>query len=88
MRISELLALTWQDVDVAAGVVHVRAQLSRAHRGVPPRRVAPKTAAYVVATGHGPLGHRNVEGRALDRAATAPAEVHAHRTRLLPGPSE
>jgi integrase len=101
MRISELLALTWADVDLAAGVIHVRAQLSRAHGGVPARRVAPKTAAaireiplvaqlasllreqyratpfaapadYVFATSNGtPLGHRNVEARALERAARA-----------------
>ena len=101
MRISELLALTWADVDFGAGVIHVRAQLSRAHHGVPARRVQPKTAAairdiplvaqlsallrdqrqtapfadsgeYVFATGNGtPLGHRNVESRALQRAAAA-----------------
>ena len=45
LRISELLGLVWDDVDFAAGVIHVRAQLSRAHRGVPAGRVAPKTAA-------------------------------------------
>ena len=80
-------------------MIHVRAQLSRAHRGVPARRVAPKTPAavrdvplvaqlaevlrehrrrsafnagsdWVFATGRGtPLGHRNVERRALQRAA-------------------
>ncbi len=101
LRISELLGLVWDDVDLAAGVIHVRAQLSRAHRGVPARRVAPKTPAavrdvplvaqlaevlreyrrrsafaftagsdWVFATGRGtPLGHRNVERRALQRAA-------------------
>lgn len=47
LRISELLGLVWYDVDFAAGVIHVRAQLSRAHRGAPARRVAPKTAASV-----------------------------------------
>lgn len=47
LRISELLGLIWDDVDFAAGLVHVRAQLSRAHRGEPARRVAPKTAASV-----------------------------------------
>lgn len=101
MRISELLALNWADVDFGAGVIHVRAQLSRAHHGVPARRVPPKTAAairdiplvaqlsallrdqrqtarfagsrdHVFATGNGtPLGHRNVESRALQRAAAA-----------------
>jgi integrase len=99
LRISEFLGLVWDDVDFAAGVIHVRAQLSRAHRGVPARRVAPKTlaavrdvplvaqlaevlreqrrrsafnagSAWVFATGRGtPLGHRNVERRALQRAA-------------------
>jgi integrase len=47
LRVSELLGLIWDDVDFAAGLVHVRAQLSRAHRGEPARRVAPKTAASV-----------------------------------------
>jgi integrase len=80
-------------------VIRVRAQLSRAHRGVPARRVAPKTPAairdvplvaqlaevlrehrrgsafnagsdWVFSTGRGtPLGHRNMERRALQRAA-------------------
>jgi integrase len=45
LRISELLGLIWGDLDLAAGELHVRAQLSRAHRGVPARRVAPKTRA-------------------------------------------
>jgi integrase len=99
MRISELLALTWSDIDFAAGVIRVRAQLSRAQRGRPARRVSPKTAAgirdvplvaqlaallgeyqaaatfvepddFVFATSKAtPLGHRNVERRALQRAA-------------------
>lgn len=47
MRISELLGLDWQDVDLDEGVIHVRAQLSRAHRGMPSRRVAPKTRAAI-----------------------------------------
>jgi integrase len=42
-----MLGLVWDDVDFAAGVIHVRAQLSRAHRGAPARRVAPKTPASV-----------------------------------------
>ena len=33
------------DVDFAAGVIHVRHQLARGRRGVPPRRVPPKTRA-------------------------------------------
>src|SRR5215207_1083312 len=45
VRISEMLGLVWDDVDFAAGVIHVRAQLSRAHRSQPARRVAPKTPA-------------------------------------------
>jgi integrase len=47
MRISELLGLVWDDVDLDAGTIHVRAQLSRARRGVPSTRVAPKTRAAV-----------------------------------------
>jgi integrase len=47
LRISEMLGLVWDDVDFAAGVIHVRAQLSRGHRGTPARRVAPKTSASV-----------------------------------------
>ena len=39
LRISELLGLVWTDVDLDAGLIRVRAQLSRAHRGEPPRRV-------------------------------------------------
>jgi len=45
LRISELLGLIWEDVDFAAGLIRVRAQLSRAHRSEPARRVAPKTPA-------------------------------------------
>ena len=33
MRLSELLGLTWNDVDFSRGLIHVRAQLSRAHVG-------------------------------------------------------
>jgi integrase len=47
LRISELLGLVWADVDLAAGLLRVRAQLSRAHRGEPARRVPPKTPASV-----------------------------------------
>ena len=47
LRISELLGLIWDDIDFAAGLIRVRAQLSRAHRGEPARRVAPKTPASV-----------------------------------------
>jgi integrase len=47
VRISEMLGLVWDDVDFDAGVMHVRAQLSCAHRGAPARRVPPKTAASV-----------------------------------------
>jgi integrase len=47
MRISELLGLAWSDVDFDAGMIHVRAQLSRPHRGSPAVRVAPKTRAAV-----------------------------------------
>lgn len=47
LRISELLGPIWEDIDLDQGGVHVRAQLSRAHRGSPPRRVATKTPASV-----------------------------------------
>lgn len=41
LRISEMLGLIWDDVDLAAGLLHVRAQLTRAHRREPARRVRP-----------------------------------------------
>jgi len=47
MRLSEVLGLSWDDVDFAAGVIHVRHQLARGRRGVPPRRIPPKTRASV-----------------------------------------
>jgi integrase len=50
MRLLELLGLTWDDVDLDRGCIHMRAQLSRAHTGAPPRRVPPKTRA----------GHRQI----------------------------
>jgi integrase len=45
MRLSELLGLSWQDVDFAGGVIRVRHQLARGRRGVPPHRITPKTRA-------------------------------------------
>ena len=47
MRLSELLGLTWGDVDLAAGVIHVRYQLSRPHIDKPAVRVRLKTNAAV-----------------------------------------
>jgi hypothetical protein len=47
MRLSEVLALSWDDVDFAAGVIHVHHQLARGRRGVPPHRIPPKTRASV-----------------------------------------
>jgi integrase len=47
MRLSELLGLTWAEVDFEARLIRVRAQLSRARLGTPARRVAPKTRAAV-----------------------------------------
>jgi integrase len=47
MRLSEVLGLSWDDVDFAAGVVHVRHQLARGRRGVPPHRTSPKSSASV-----------------------------------------
>jgi integrase len=45
MRLSEVLGLSWDDLDFAAGVIHVRHQLARGRRGVPPHRIPPKTRA-------------------------------------------
>jgi integrase len=45
MRLSELLGLTWADIDLHTGLIHVRAQLSRAHVDSPARRVRLKTEA-------------------------------------------
>ncbi len=47
MRLSEVLGLSWDDVDFNAGVIHVRHQLARGRRGVPPHRIPPKTCASV-----------------------------------------
>jgi integrase len=47
MRLSEVLGLSWEDVDFAAGVIHVRHQLARGRHGVPPYRIPPKTRASV-----------------------------------------
>jgi integrase len=47
VRLSELLGLSWADIDFAAGLIHVRCQLSRAKADRPAERVPPKTAAAV-----------------------------------------
>ena len=47
MRLSELLGLTWAEVDFEAGLIRVRYQLSRARVDKPARRVALKTQAGV-----------------------------------------
>jgi integrase len=47
MRLSELLGLTWADVDLHAGLIHVRHQLSRARVDKPARRVRLKTPSAV-----------------------------------------
>lgn len=47
LRISEMLGLIWDDVNLGAGVIRVRAQLSRARGSAPARRVALKTAASI-----------------------------------------
>jgi integrase len=74
LRISELLGLTWADIDFAAGLIRVRAQLSRPHRGEPARRVAPKTPASVREV---PLVRQLSDRLAVHRRATpfaAPAD--------------
>ena len=45
MRLSELLGLRWQDVDLDAGLIRVRAQLSRAAKAKPARLLPLKTDA-------------------------------------------
>jgi integrase len=45
MRLSELLGLTWNDIDLEHGLIHVRHQLSRARANKPARRVRLKTHA-------------------------------------------
>jgi integrase len=47
MRLSELLGLTWADVDLQEGLIHVRYQLSRARVDKPARRVRLKTSNAV-----------------------------------------
>jgi integrase len=47
LRLSELLGLTWADVDFETGLLCVRQQLSRARVGKPARRVRLKTQAAV-----------------------------------------
>jgi integrase len=70
LRQSELLGLVWDDVDFEGGRIHVRAQLSRAKRGQPARRVPLKTDA----------GRRDVEAMpellALLRKHKAEAFAH------------
>src|SRR6266542_4288092 len=57
MRLSEVLGLSWEDVDFAAGVIHVRHQLARG-------------PDYVFATSRGSAFlHHNVSKRVLRRAA-------------------
>lgn len=47
MRLSELLGLTWADVDLQEGLIRVRYQLSRARQDQPARRVRLKTSSAV-----------------------------------------
>lgn len=47
MRLSEMLGLSWEDLDFHAGIIRVRHQLARGRRGVPPYRIPPKTRASV-----------------------------------------
>jgi integrase len=47
MRLSELLGLTWGEVDLGEGLIHVRYQLARARENKPARRVRLKTTAAV-----------------------------------------
>jgi integrase len=47
LRLSELLGLTWADVDLSTGTIHVHNQLSVAKGGKPARLVPLKTGAGV-----------------------------------------
>jgi integrase len=47
MRLSELLGLTWADIDLQEELIHVRHQLSRARKNEPARRVRLKTSNAV-----------------------------------------
>lgn len=69
LRISEVLGLVWSDLDLDGGELHVRAQLSRARRGTPSKRVALKTpAAY----------------RDIPLAPQLVARLHEHRRAMPP----
>lgn len=45
LRLNELLGLSWSDINLADGFIHVRHQLSRPTADQPPRRVRLKTVA-------------------------------------------
>ena len=76
IRISEVLALTWDDVDFAGGVIHVRRPAGRAA----PQRALRWPRRLPLRPGSGtPLGHRNVERRALQRASASARIVPAPR---------
>lgn len=47
MRLSELLGLTWADIDLEEGLIRVRYQLSRARKDEPAQRVRLKTSNAV-----------------------------------------
>jgi integrase len=47
LRVSEALGLTWGDVGLVEGVLHVRGQLARLRAGEAPRIVPPKSARSV-----------------------------------------
>lgn len=70
MRISEALGLVWGDIDLEAGVLHVRKQLSVPRRGEPGRRVPTKTKASVREI---PLADQLVRMLAADRDTRARA---------------
>jgi integrase len=88
MRLSEVLALSWDDVDFAAGLIHVRHQLARPPRGAtapdpaedarPPARNPPPSP-----TGGGPARHppRRRPGQPHPRS-----RPHQHDPRHLHAP--
>lgn len=95
MRISELLGLVWDDIDLVGGCIQVRAQLSRATARKPARRVAPKTAsairqiplapqltAVLRAHRHGSAFHRSSDWVFATRNGTPLSQRNAQRSAL------
>jgi integrase len=85
MRLSELLALTWADVDFQARLVRVRAQLSRAAWGAPPGgsrpRGAPRSATSRSPPNSPPSSPANEAAPASLATTTTSSQPAGHTTR-------